>query len=204
MHQFVDELLAGNSLRANELSQTLRTQGYNLLITHELDKAKAYLTERYSGAPEARFGLLASSRDKDLGEFGVYKGFGSPGQVSRGEYGPWYSEPTGSSAACTSFSKVVTEFGAQGLELDGCLLAWGTDFLRQGNQWSNQFASRYQNPDQVRDAHKLRLNAYRVLLTRGRDGCVVFIPPISNHSKCMRETWRYLKDCGFDRLTDGL
>ncbi|MBY6102426.1 DNA/RNA helicase domain-containing protein [Marinobacter nauticus] len=201
LHQFVDELLNGNNAKARELSEKLKFQGYKLLMTHELDKAKSYLAGAYSDAPEARFGLLASSRDKDLGAYGIQKGFGSSGQVNRREYGPWYSDPKGAPAACTSFSKVVTEFGSQGLELDSALLAWGTDFLRQGNQWSNQFASRYENPGQVRDPHKLRINAYRVLLTRGRDGCVVFIPPISTGDKSMRETWRYLAACGFDQLT---
>jgi len=30
-----------------------------------------------------------------------------------------------------------------------------------------------------RDPSQLRVNAYRVLLTRGRDGAVVFIPPLA-------------------------
>ena len=30
----------------------------------------------------------------------------------------------------------------------------------------------------MRDAFQLRVNAYRVLLTRGRDGAVIFVPPV--------------------------
>ena len=43
---------------------------------------------------------------------------------------------------------------------------------------------------------QLRLNAYRVLLTRGRDACVLFVPPL----ECLDETWRYLSEIGFNCL----
>jgi hypothetical protein len=48
----------------------------------------------------------------------------------------------------------------------------------------------------LRDAHRLRLNAYRVLLTRGRDGTVIFVPPLTK----LDETWAYLKACGVMEL----
>ena len=45
-------------------------------------------------------------------------------------------------------------------------------------------------------AHRLRLNAYRVLLTRGRDGTVIFVPPLTK----LDESWAYLKACGVMEL----
>jgi DUF2075 family protein len=87
----------------------------------------------------------------------------------------------------------MTEFGAQGLELDATLLAWGTDFIRQDGRWSNARAKGYQQKSRVKDAFQLRMNAYRVLLTRGRDATVVFIPTIS----ILDETYEYLVGCGF-------
>lgn len=99
--------------------------------------------------------------------------------------------------SCTNLNTVVTEFGVQGLELDACLLAWGTDFIRENNSWSNRFASGYQNKHRIRDAKNLRKNAYRVLLTLGRDGCVVYVPPTPDK---MRETYKYLAGCGFEAL----
>ena len=90
----------------------------------------------------------------------------------------------------------MTEFGAQGLELDAALLAWGTDLRLEGGAWSNARASKYQRPGMVKDPLQLRLNAYRVLLTRGRDACVLFVPPLD----CLDETWQYFIDAGFMRL----
>ena len=99
--------------------------------------------------------------------------------------------------SCTNLNTVATEFGTQGLELDACLLAWGTDFIREKGQWTNKYASGYREMNRVVDPKALRENAYRVLLTRGRDGCVIFVPPIPDK---MRETYTYLKNCGFTEL----
>jgi DUF2075 family protein len=90
----------------------------------------------------------------------------------------------------------VTEFGAQGLELDAVLLAWGTDLVRTGTGWSIARARRYKRGNHVRDAFQLRLNAYRVLMTRGRDATVVFVPPLSS----LDATHDYLVQSGYRRL----
>ena len=48
----------------------------------------------------------------------------------------------------------------------------------------------------VRDALALRLNAYRVLLTRGREGTVIYVPPLAS----LDETYTYLTSSGFREL----
>jgi hypothetical protein len=90
----------------------------------------------------------------------------------------------------------VTEFGAQGLELDATLLAWGTDLLIADKEWSNAKARGYRRGAKVKDPFQLRINAYRVLLTRGRDACVVFVPPLAE----LDETFAYLAAAGFKPL----
>jgi len=52
-----------------------RPTGYHLRITRDLDVAKQYLRERYREDPDARFGLLASSKDRDLVRFGIENDF---------------------------------------------------------------------------------------------------------------------------------
>ena len=175
-------------------ARVLDAAGFHLRITRDLDAAKAYLRQRYDDDPDARFGMLASARDKDLPRFGV------PNQMSpnRFPYGAWYVEGDGDylGRSCRALRDCVTEFGAQGLELDATLLAWGTDFARVDGEWTNRLAKRYLNPRRVRDPFQLRQNAYRVLLTRGRDGTVVFAPPIPY----LDETFEYLLSAGFRNL----
>ena len=87
----------------------------------------------------------------------------------------------------------MTEFGAQGLELDAALMAWGTDFRKLNGKWSTGDSGKYDKSVEVHDPFQLRLNSYRVLLTRGREATVIFVPPVPE----MDETFEYLVGCGF-------
>jgi|TARA_Y100000294_G_scaffold152541_1_gene150902 hypothetical protein len=193
LHKFVGELLdVSCPPELTNVANSMQEDGYAIRITRDLGTAEKYLRERYSEAPESRFGLLASSRDKSLVTFGIKNDFISTSRVKKG---PWYSDPEDdpSRKSCRHLVDCLTEFDAQGLELDCVLLAWGTDFcLKEGN-WNIEKSRNYKNPSLIKDSFQLRLNSYRVLLTRGRDGTVVFVPPIDE----MDETYEYLCDCGF-------
>jgi DUF2075 family protein len=138
---------------------------------------------------------VASSKDRDLVRFGIPNDFQS---TKRLRLGPWYGDPDDgySGRSCRRLETCVTEFGAQGLELDATLLAWGTDLMMSQGRWSNAQARGYRKGAPVRDPLQLRLNAYRVLLTRGRDACVVFVPPMAE----LDETFAHLTDAGFKIL----
>ena len=179
IHGFVSRLLTQpNDERLSEVATGLEESGYHLRITRDLGVAKAYLRQRYEGEPDKRFGLIASARDKDLERFGVPNDFRSTQRVAKG---PWFGagDDDDLGRSCRELRSCVTEFGCQGLELDAVLLAWGTDFIVELGQWSNRLAKRYQYPAQIKNALQLRINAYRVLLTRARDATVVFVPPIA-------------------------
>jgi hypothetical protein len=184
----------GNTL--SEIAMRIAEKGHRLRITRDLSLARSFLSERYSDNPEARFGLLASSRDRDLVRFGVNNDFQS---TKRTKFGPWYGDDQHADGArsCRHLRECVTEFGAQGLELEGALLAWGTDFYLKNGSWCVDKSARYQRSGApVRDAAQLRANAYRVLLTRARDVTVVFIPPLPE----LQETYEFLISAGFEPL----
>ncbi|HEX6631022.1 MAG TPA: DNA/RNA helicase domain-containing protein [Gemmatimonadaceae bacterium] len=198
LHSYVDELLTGGSAAVlAERATRLNASGFHLRITRSLEQAKGYLRERYADDRDARFGIVASSKDRHLVDFGIPNDFQSTKRV---RMGPWYGEPEDgySEQSCRLLETCVTEFGSQGLELDATLLAWGTDFRRDGNRWSNALARGYLRKAMVRDPFTLRLNAYRVLLTRGRDGCVAFVP----NMPLLDETYEHLLACGW-RSLDG-
>jgi hypothetical protein len=196
IHEFVNQLLEGAEAQSNAVrAEKLESQGYHLRISRDLQKAEAYLKERYGENPDARYGLVASSKDRDLERFGIANDYQSTKRV---RYGPWYSnrEDAPGAFSCRHLRDAITEFGAQGLELDAVLLAWGTDFIRENGRWTNRRARGYQRRAQVRNPFQLRKNSYRVLLTRGRDGTVVFIPPLPE----LKETSDYLMKSGFRPL----
>ena len=196
LHRFVEQLLGNHDpAEVRIIAAMLARAGYHLRITRDLDVARAYLRERYGENPQARFGLVASSRDRDLVRFGVANDFQS---TKRLRFGPWYSDPENdpNGRSCRTLRDCVTEFGAQGLELDAVLLAWGTDFEFLAGGWSDANARSYKRGTHVRDQRQLRLNAYRVMLTRGRDVTVVYVPPINR----LNGTYERLVTCGFSDL----
>jgi hypothetical protein len=196
LHLFVGDLLAASDpdeLRGR--AERLESDGFHLRLTRSLDEARKYLRDRYSGDPSARFGIVASSKDRDLVRFGVPNDYQSTKRI---RVGPWYGDDENDygGRSCRHLGDCVTEFGAQGLELDATLLAWGTDLLVEGGRWSNAYARGYQKRKQVKNPLQLRINSYRVLLTRGRDACVVFVPPML----LLDETSDYLVRAGFRDL----
>lgn len=196
LHRFVGALLEGGDLTdPSQYAERLEVAGYHLRLTRDLDQAKQYLRERYASDREARFGMLASSKDRHLVSFGVPNDFQS---TKRMRLGPWYGDDEDSygGRSCRTLRECITEFGAQGLELDAALLAWGTDLLRREGSWSNALARGYRRGAMVKDPFQLRVNAYRVLLTRARDGCVVFVPPMVE----LDETCEFLARAGFRML----
>jgi hypothetical protein len=196
LHRFVGRLLDGaDGSELAPIGQLLNADGYHLRITRDLNVARTYLRERYSDDRSARFGIVASSRDRILPNFGVLNDYQSTKRV---RVGPWYGEDEDDYAgnSCRLMETCVTEFGAQGLELDAALLAWGTDLVRVDARWSSSAARGYKRGTKVRDPHQLRINSYRVLLTRGRDATVVFVPPLTD----LDETFKYLAAAGFVEL----
>ena len=198
VHRFV-QMLLGEAPTADlrEVGRALDQGGYHFRITRDLDEAKQYLRERYAGDADARYGMIASSKDRDLGQFGVPNDFQSTKRVQNG---PWFAagDDDERGRSCRELRQCVTEFGCQGLELDATLLAWGTDLFRERGRWTNRNARGYQRVGHVRDPYRLRLNSYRVLLTRGRDATIVFVPPL----RLLDETYGYLRDSGFRDLSE--
>lgn len=185
LHRYVGGLLEhGQPSALVTQAQGLELESFTLRLTRDLRTAKEYLRERYSGDAQSVFGILASARDKNLAVDVAY---------SR-KLGAWYS-PEGS-RSCRHLDECVTEFEAQGLELDGAILVWGTDFRLVQDRWDATLQKRYRAFNAPQDPFKLRLNAYRVLLTRARDGIVVYVPPLHE----LNETYTYLRASGFVEL----
>lgn len=171
MHSWVESLLEGELAKASTIAQKIWMQNFQIFITRDLDEAKNYVNQRFQGAESKRFGILASSKDRILPEYGIKNDFQSTKMVKNAK---WYNNNLGEAGSCCNFEETVTEFGCQGLELDMAVVAWGNDFMWSGNSWELR-KMRTLIPQE--NPHQLRLNSYRVLLTRSREGVVIFIPP---------------------------
>ena len=166
----------------------LATRGYQLRVTRTLRTAKELLWKKYEHVPDARFGLLHSSRDKRIGDV-----IDLPRRRRFGWIGPWYADPAESPESCRRLIQPISEFEAQGLELDHTLLIWGTDFMVIDGVWTNTLARKYKSTSAVQDPIQLRRNAYRVLLTRGREGLIICLPQFLSE---LDETFDFLVAAG--------
>lgn len=172
------------------LAQGLYAGGHRIYVTRDLEAAKRHARELYSNRADARYGLLASSKDKDLPRLGVDNTYQT---TKRLRVGRWYNAPQYDPESCCRLDTVATEFSAQGLELGLAIVAWGSDYVRRDGRWSIERAGKTRF---AKDSLRLRQNVYRVLLTRGRDGTVVFVPP----DAWFDETFEFLGKSGIRPL----
>jgi hypothetical protein len=174
LHEWVAALLDGDLEEAADFGRRVADEGFPLYVSRDLDEIREYIDERFAGEPDKTTGLLASSHAKNLEKLGIRNGFMA---TSRMNIAAWYNAPPDDPRSGCQLLQPVTEFGCQGLELDLPVVCWGTDLLWVGDAWAHSPTRRrfaLENPVQV------LTNAYRVLLTRGRDGLVVFVPEGSN------------------------
>ena len=182
LQSWVGALLDNNIEELEKKSNVLKKEEYPIYITRDLESAKKYLIEKYKGEEDKTYGIIASSKSKILPKYGVMNDFNSTKTFTPAEY---YVEK-GSAAYCTKMNTVVTEFACQGLELDMPIVAWDTDFT-YNTKWNDNFPN-----NKAKNSLELRKNSYRVLLTRGRDGMILFIP--NDHKLNM--TFDFLKNNG--------
>lgn len=169
--EFVNYLMDGEIEKASQLTDEIYAEDYDMYCTRDLDKAKNYC-KRYAKEPSKQYGLIASSKSSVLKKYGMYNDFKSTRKVNVAK---WFNAPSNDPQSCCALTDVVTEFAIQGLELDMPIIGWETDMIWNGTEWEK---FRKNEPDDS-DNNTYRRNSYRVLLTRGRDGFIVFVPPES-------------------------
>jgi hypothetical protein len=177
---------------------------FPVALTRDLAIARKALRDRALG--DSRFGLVGSSKAARLRAEGL-----EPDSSFHGSY-PWQHwylaprEDVRSSFACEVFA---SEFSIQGLELDWVGLCWGGDFIWSAGGWRTRKFWQGGVPKWIRikseAEDQFRRNSYRVLLTRARQGMVIFVPngdpsdPTRDPAE-FDSTAEYLLRCGVSSL----
>lgn len=162
---FINLIIDGNIAGARKLSDSILTAGFNMYVTRDLNEAKNYCINRYAGNENKRYGLMASSKAYNLSTYRMKPQF-------QPDVAAWFNREPSETGSCCQLGITVSEFDCQGLEVDMPIVGWGTDMLWTGAGWS-----KFKNEEDAdSEANTYRVNSYRVLLTRGRDGVIVFVP----------------------------
>jgi hypothetical protein len=193
---FVHALLDNDAVQAKK--QTEKLSRYPIILTRDLQRARTWLREQAKG--NELKGLLAASGALRLKADGVYV-------KSRTGAVEWFLNPKDDVRSCHYLEDVGTEFDVQGLELDWACVCWDLDLRRTQDSWGyKQFlGSTWRNINQPADRRYL-INTYRVLLTRARQGMVIYVPKGSGDDPTRPPTEYdkiadYLKACGIGCLT---
>lgn len=170
---------------------------YPIVLTRDLQKAKRWLRQQARG--NERYGIMVSSQAYRL----------KPHAIDvRIPIDPvhWFLDEKEDVRSSYYLEDVATEFQVQGLELDWACITWDADFRYRKDGWQTfSFkGSRWQRI--LQDERKQYLkNAYRVLLTRARQGMVIVVPEgdaedPTRSNAFYDDTYEYLKIIGFDVL----
>ncbi|MDD5522784.1 MAG: DUF2075 domain-containing protein [Kiritimatiellae bacterium] len=193
LSEWVKHVLDGNMEKA--LACITEMNEYPITLTRSLETAKQWLKSKAQG--NRRPGLVASSGARRLRPYGIDVTIEVPVEH-------WFLNPMDDVRSSSFLELAATEFDIQGLELDWVGVCWDADLRRYNNSWSfNSFkGTKWQS---VTDANETRkqfiLNKYRVLLTRAREGMIIWIPEGSiddstRPASLYDETASYLEQCG--------
>lgn len=193
---FVHELLDLNKDAARAIFSEIK-ENYPIVLTRDLEKAKQWLRKQAKGTE--RTGLISSSGARRLRPFGI--------DVKNETSAPnWFLNAKADIRSSYFLEDVATEFDIQGLEIDWACVAWGGNFYHDGSEWKYQNfkGTKWQNINSTVDKEYLK-NTYRVLLTRARQGMVIFLPQGSeiDHTRpneLYDGTYFYLRQMGIEEL----
>ncbi len=164
---FVKAFLDLNLDEARLLFQDLR-KDYPIVVTRNIETAKQWVRAKARGSEG--LGVVASSGAYRLKPYGLHVKFAIEPKT-------WFLNENTDVRSAGFLEDVATEFDIQGLELDWTCVAWDANLRRgyEGWEYKNFRGTKWQNiHDEIR--RRYLLNAYRVLLTRARQGMVIFIP----------------------------
>lgn len=170
---------------------------YPLAITRDLDRAKRWIREHARGSE--RYGVVASSKAHRL----------KPEAIDvRVEINPvhWFLNDANDARSSFYLEDAATEFQIQGLELDWICMTWDADLRMTAGEWRHHaFKGDRWERMHAESRQQYLLNAYRVLLTRARQGMVIFVPRGDSADPTREpafydETFGYLAELGIEQL----
>lgn len=192
---FVKLLLDNDILNASELYKEIR-KDYPIFLTRDINTAKAWIKTKAKGSE--RYGMIASSGAKRLRKYGIWI-------QNKVEAEKWFLNPKNDIRSSYFLEETATEFDIQGLELDWTIVCWDANLrYNQNFEYYNFTGDSWKNINKEEIRVYLK-NTYRVLLTRARQGFIIFVPQGDSEDKTMQTkfyngVYDYLKNIGIEEI----
>ena len=198
---WVNAVIEGQAAKALQIAS--RVSEFPIVMTRSLSRAREWLRKETRGL--RRCGLLASSGALRLRAHGLEVSSGFRGGLS---FEDWFLAAPDDIRSSNILEIALTEFECQGLELDWTGLCWGDDFNWTENGWDCRrlIGAKWQRVQKPATQQFIR-NKYRVLLTRAREGMVIWVPlgDVNDQTRepdRLNSTADYLARCGMMMLDE--
>lgn len=195
LSDFVAYLLTQNAKQARSVQATCTD--FPIVMTRDFQAARQWLRSRQRGS--RRIGLIASSGGRRLRAYGL-------DVRAELDVEHWFLNASSDVRSSYYLETPATEFGIQGLELDWTTVCWDIDLVPGEGDWHVR-AFKGTNWQIVADVMRRTyvLNKYRVLLTRAREGMMIWVPRGDPSDRTRPEHLydaiaAYLKSCGIPEL----
>lgn len=168
LSNMVHYLLDGESGKAKEVYESIADR-YPIVLTRDIEKAKEWLRSKARG--NERYGMVVSSKAYSLKPLAIDVRC-KPDTVH------WFLDDINDVRSSLFLEDAASEFDIQGLELDWTCLVWDGDLRYNGSAWDYfEFngGSKW-NRINKEERKAYQINAYRVLLTRARQGMIICVP----------------------------
>lgn len=196
LSEFVGHIVENRPVDARRTYAMIANR-YPIQLTRDLSTARRWLRNKARGSE--RFGLVASSGANRLLPEGIF-------MKSQIDAPVWFLNDRTDVRSSYYLEEVASEFDIQGLELDWTGVCWDADYRFEAGAWKHYSfrGTKWQRSNAVEKQLFLK-NAYRVILTRARQGMVIFVPrgsPTDPTRPCAYydQTFDYLRSCGLPEL----
>jgi hypothetical protein len=170
-------------------------KNYPIVLSRDLNVAKEWIKKKARGTE--RYGVVVSSQAERLKPLAI--DVKSPLDPIN-----WFLNDKDDVRSSFYLEDAATEFHVQGLELDWTCVTWDADFRYNENSWDTySFKGKRWERILKEERKKYLKNAYRVLLTRARQGMILVVPNGSDEdptrkSEFYDSTYQYLKSIGLE------
>jgi hypothetical protein len=194
--ELVDHIIDNEPEAARDVYKSVK-KAYPICLTRDLNATRAWLRGHARGTE--RFGLVASSGAQRLRPEGIHV-------KARIEPVNWFLNSSSDVRSSYYLEDVASEFAVQGLELDWVGICWDGNFHYRDGGWMFQdFRGTEWGSVNDESGRLYLMNAYRVILTRARQGMVLFVPrgdasDRTRPSSFYDGTFEYLRACGISML----
>ena len=167
--KFINNLIDEDKFDDENINQSVIEDlgAYHIRLTRDIEKAKKWIKTKARGTE--RYGIITHHKSYRLRPYGICID-------PKLDVAKWYLDKSNSIYSSYYMEQVASEFQTQGLEIDWACVCWDAN-LRYDEGWKyNEFRGiKWTKINDDLKATYLK-NSYRVLLTRARQGMVIFIP----------------------------